>query len=53
MGPEGINSLQQVAPQVPVVAGKQAAQAGHHPPDELVTTQHPERQQQQPKSQQG
>jgi hypothetical protein len=36
-----VDGLQQVAPQVPVAAGKQPAQAGHDALDELVTRQHP------------
>jgi hypothetical protein len=37
---KSVNGFQQVASEVPVTAGKQAAEAGHHTPDELITLQH-------------
>lgn len=42
MRAKGLNGLQQVAAQVPVAAGKQATQAGHNTPDELLAIQHPD-----------
>lgn len=38
---KGVYGLQQVSAQVSVAACKQAAEAGHNTPDELITLKHP------------